>query len=590
MTRPPRPDLLDLLEVCKDNPDDADSRLVLADWLEEHGDEHDAARAELIRLRLSWPAPQADRAALRGYLARERALLEKHRDAWLGPIPAVLGSDGQYDGHNGLVRVRVPQKALLSDKAGELAKSEAWAWVETVTLDGFEQDAVTDLFDSPLLRSIAELRFNGFSLSLSSAQSFAASEQLGRLRSLSLYAVNLSGAGMHALVRADFLPGLTRLWLGQNPLGDEGVRLLARCGSLTELRALDLSGVSFGTAGAEALATANLPRLEELRFYSSRLNSKTVCALLSGPGFPALRELSLGWCSVEPAGMELLGAARLGQLRNLDLVSAGVGNKGAAALAASPHLRELRKLRLADNRIGARGAAALAQSACVGKLVDLDLGGNPIGPSGARALARSEQLANLEELDLARCGIGPAGAAELARSPHLARLRRLELENNKVGPEGASALTGSPFLTCLESLYLQANDLGDEGVAALASSVSLASVRHLWLSRNDVGDAGAAALGASPHLGNLRELYLTWGRIGAAGVGALAESPGLAGLEEVGLDNNPLGDKGAAAMLASTWRNLSYLGLLETGISPKAQAKLRKRFGEEVTLMDDDES
>src|SRR5262249_34158351 len=156
-------------------------------------------------------------------------------------------------------------KPLLSDRAGELAESEAWAWVETATLDGSEGDAAADLFRSPLLRSIAELRFNGFSLSLSSVQSFAASEQLGRLRSLSLYAANVSGAGMYALVRADFLPGLTRLSLGQNPLGDEGVRLLARCGSLTGLRALDLGGVSFGATGAEALAAADLPRLEELK-------------------------------------------------------------------------------------------------------------------------------------------------------------------------------------------------------------------------------------------------------------------------------------------------------------------------------------
>ena len=53
MARRPRPELLALLRVCKDNLEEDAPRLVLADWLAEHGDEHDAARAELIRLLLS---------------------------------------------------------------------------------------------------------------------------------------------------------------------------------------------------------------------------------------------------------------------------------------------------------------------------------------------------------------------------------------------------------------------------------------------------------------------------------------------------------------------------------------------------------
>jgi uncharacterized protein (TIGR02996 family) len=49
---PARPELTALLEACKDAPDEDAPRLVLADWLEEHGGEADRARAAFIRLQL----------------------------------------------------------------------------------------------------------------------------------------------------------------------------------------------------------------------------------------------------------------------------------------------------------------------------------------------------------------------------------------------------------------------------------------------------------------------------------------------------------------------------------------------------------
>src|SRR5438105_12661954 len=49
----PRPELLRLLSALKDAPGDVAPRLVLADWLEEQGDQADQARAELLRLHCS---------------------------------------------------------------------------------------------------------------------------------------------------------------------------------------------------------------------------------------------------------------------------------------------------------------------------------------------------------------------------------------------------------------------------------------------------------------------------------------------------------------------------------------------------------
>jgi uncharacterized protein (TIGR02996 family) len=45
----PRPSVLAFLHHIKAHPEEDAPRLILADWLEEHGDDHDVARALLIR-------------------------------------------------------------------------------------------------------------------------------------------------------------------------------------------------------------------------------------------------------------------------------------------------------------------------------------------------------------------------------------------------------------------------------------------------------------------------------------------------------------------------------------------------------------
>ena len=62
-----RPELLSLIRHAKDDLDDATRRLVLADWLEEHGDDADRARGEFLRLHVeaesaARPAPLRNRA------------------------------------------------------------------------------------------------------------------------------------------------------------------------------------------------------------------------------------------------------------------------------------------------------------------------------------------------------------------------------------------------------------------------------------------------------------------------------------------------------------------------------------------------
>ncbi len=64
-----------LLRAICDNPDDDTPRLVIADWLQEHGEDE---RAEFIRLQIVLAHGNADSALLE----REKALLAAHGESW----------------------------------------------------------------------------------------------------------------------------------------------------------------------------------------------------------------------------------------------------------------------------------------------------------------------------------------------------------------------------------------------------------------------------------------------------------------------------------------------------------------------------
>src|SRR5436309_75427 len=88
--RPPRPEVLAFLDAIKDGPDDDTPRLILADWLQENGDEHDHARGEYLRLEC-WSAQLPEGAPARTEMEREAARLWRERaPAWLAGLPEGL--------------------------------------------------------------------------------------------------------------------------------------------------------------------------------------------------------------------------------------------------------------------------------------------------------------------------------------------------------------------------------------------------------------------------------------------------------------------------------------------------------------------
>src|SRR4051794_38845813 len=120
-----RPEVGPLLDAAKESPEDDGPRLVLADWLEDHGD-HD--RAEFVRgqLRLAPCSTPLD-AAVRATLRRRSAdVLEEHGGCWLGPLWRFWLSPVAW--HRGLLTVGLPRGTDPGPLAAALRWADGLAW------------------------------------------------------------------------------------------------------------------------------------------------------------------------------------------------------------------------------------------------------------------------------------------------------------------------------------------------------------------------------------------------------------------------------------------------------------------------------
>jgi uncharacterized protein (TIGR02996 family) len=393
-----RPELLALLQAAKETPEDDAPRLVLADWLEEHGDEQDAAHAELIRLqcrlaRLGAADPQRgplDRrvTALQGRLV---AVSRQH-------IPVAVCSELKF--RRGLLHMDWTDAAEYVRITVKLARTETWAWVESLHLCDIAgirpgRGAVKRLAAVELLAGLTQLDVPGCRLGDRGLQVLAGSRHFPRLLALNLSLNGIGPTGVAAL-DAPLFSRLRQLDLSNNRLGLQGVRLLAGSVHLQHLTTLRLGG------------------------WHSSVGSEEVAALTSSPHLTGLTHLQLGGNGVV-------------------YPDTGIGPTGAAALASASSLANLTTLELPANSVGDEGSAALAASPHLLRLAHLDLSSNGIGSAGATALASSPSLASLATLYLFENPIGVDGALALAESPSLGRLTRLVVDDS-LGPAAQDAL------------------------------------------------------------------------------------------------------------------------------------------------------
>ena len=119
------PQLLALLEAARLEPHDDAPRLVLADWLDEHGED---ARAEFVRgqLRLAPGAPPLGQEERQRLEERCRFLVRRHGGGWLGPL--WRWPPWRTEWRRGLLTAQVRGRYGVDDLDGVLP------WVDTLLL------------------------------------------------------------------------------------------------------------------------------------------------------------------------------------------------------------------------------------------------------------------------------------------------------------------------------------------------------------------------------------------------------------------------------------------------------------------------
>jgi uncharacterized protein (TIGR02996 family) len=452
-----RGELRRLLEAAKADHWDDGPRLALADWLEEHGGEADRARAEIIRLQLDTDNGGPD------WRLRVERLRQKHVREWvathrdffrlrlplcerglfLADVPAANWLAGETDAAWEWVEtarsrpleparlrqfLQSPRMATMSrlEVTGPLAtvpmlRELAHARVRSlrVLTQGPDLGDLARLLPPGLTELCAVLRFRAED----DWSAFFAEEGEG-LTALSLARGGLSDSEAALLAVSPRLAGLRRLSVNDSTLTAVGFAALARL----PLTHLDISGGSVGLSGLACLADARcrttleklrlffgarrdwrsklpdgftLPSLRRLELRRCAINPQGLAELARGPLLGGLEELDLSYNNFGGAGLRAITEARWSPPRSLVLDICGLGDEGAARLAAWPGLAGVRRLSLRMNRIGNAGLRALAASPYLTSLEAIDLGSNePASAAGMKALLRSSLSANLRWLSI----------------------------------------------------------------------------------------------------------------------------------------------------------------------------------------------
>jgi uncharacterized protein (TIGR02996 family) len=273
-----------LFQAILDDPDDDGVRLVYADYLEEHGEPE---RAEFIRVQIELARlPEGDprRPALE---KRERAVLERHEDEWVGPLRPRLG---EWSFDRGMLEVAVSVAEFLSH-AEALSRFPSAPFIHLYGRS-VGRENIAALAASPFLARVCTLALGGWYgydreddlLDDEQAALLASSPYVTGLKWLELRCNTLGDAGVQALASSDPLSALRGLDLRANRFGDGGLLALSAAARLSQLVSLDLSYLDgpVSERGWRGLARSpNLPRLRWLYLAGNNLSDATKEALVA---------------------------------------------------------------------------------------------------------------------------------------------------------------------------------------------------------------------------------------------------------------------------------------------------------------------
>jgi len=298
-------------------------------------------------------------------------------------------------------------------------------------------------------------------------EALASHHVLCSLKSLDVSHNNITDTGLAALAQAPHLASLEQLWLGHNQL-QGGIAALTRGQAWPHLKALHLEASDL--RGDDILALANacvLPAIEVLDVDDNPVGDEGARVLAQPEAFPTLKTLQLFNAGLTSAGLHhLVCAPRLTQLVCLDLASNPMDDTVIEALARRRDIGALREIYLSSTQLEVCGLERLTQALWWSQLEGVWLDGNPLGDVGALLLAFAD-APSLKTLRLNDCGVGDDGARALSRTTGMRSLERLILDDNKVGSEGLVALATSTACPSLRMLHVRGMRIDDRARAAL---------------------------------------------------------------------------------------------------------------------------
>ncbi len=434
------PDALALLDSAKANPLEKTIRYILADKIQELGDEEVA-----IAIRKSM---STDRWGGRDVKFAEK--VAARMCPWSGCVNGWLAVKDCPD---------LPDSPWLC----------AVVWTE----ESNESDSsatLIDLANSPVLRHVVHLDMAGYPLG--------------------------SDEAVIALATSKHLENLSSMDLTFSEIGDGGAIAIADSRGFRKLITLELVSCGIGTRGARAIARSKyLTHLRWLSLRQNRIGPKGAKVIAESPTFAKLETLNIGECDLGEEGAVAIATSKtLTGLAALDLSHTPLSDKAVHAIANSPTLGNLTGLYLDYCDIGEGGAAAIANSPKLQNLSLLFLGNNPIGGAGAIALASTTTLTNLETLDLSDAHLGGTEIRVILTSPAFASLTTLGLSFNYVSDEMGMLLAKARVLKNLEFVDLRNCGTSDTVIAAILRSKKLTQLQQLLVLECDLDEESCRKL------------------------------------------------------------------------------------------------
>jgi hypothetical protein len=348
-------------------------------------------------------------------------------------------------------------------------------------LDLLREDVrLEELVSHPMRARIAILRIRLGSLGGNRiAQLVELCEQEG-LKAIDLSMLGLSQGSAEALVESPLMSVLRGLDLQENAIKDSGIEELAKFDGETILETLDFKNCYLSDAPLVKLITAPIAsNLRKLQLYNNSYVGEAVIEALADKSCEfSLRRLGLASCNVDDdAVLALMKSRHAVSLVKLDLsYNEGVGDGAATVIARES--RRLEKLHLSNTSVADRGAKALAASPHVSKLRVLGLHWCKVGAEGAVALANSDHLGALEELSLSLNNIRAKGARAFAKTTKLTSMRALSIGDNQIGASGVKAFLDSPNIAWLDHFSLPEEEVSEELYAKIKFSPHLTKAQR----------------------------------------------------------------------------------------------------------------